>query len=108
MSQAKRFYMPALRRQLCGHDKMPLEFSGLFENILVWPPAPFDRYYAGGLFTFKVLPSTPTTRRKSSQHRIFVKCPQCGQFIPAGRIAQHIGTKNCKALAAKVKLKGSN
>ena len=35
-------------------------------------------------------------RYKSSVHRVFVICPQCGCEIPAGRYHMHAGTKTCE------------
>lgn len=35
-------------------------------------------------------------RDKSSSHRVFIICPQCGCEVPTGRYHQHAGSKKCE------------
>ena len=85
--------MARLREMLCGKDKMPLSFCGTFEDVAV--PAGYGTEIAL-VATVIVEKGIQRNNRKSSKHRVFLVCPNCGKTIPAGRIKQHFGTGNCQ------------
>lgn len=98
MNKIRPLHLPTIRRQLCGSDKIPLAFTGRFEQVELKPVVyvlrgePIDLNYRTGCFDFEVRRSIADEvgpARKSSQHRVFVKCPCCGDFVPAGRLHQH-------------------
>lgn len=45
--------------------------------------------------TFKLLKSAKLTRRRWVT-RLWVMCPDCGKWLPYGRLGQHIGAATCK------------
>ena len=49
----------------------------------------------GVLFYCRPIPLRPTGR-KSSKHRIFVRCTKCHTLIPFGRIGQHLKRRDHK------------
>lgn len=81
-----------LRKELCGKDKMPLDFEFGPCNVLIHDV--FAKYepltsepanvYLKVTKSHKAAPSENT-----SKHRIFVLCG-CDKWIPIGRLAQHI------------------
>lgn len=63
--------------------KLPIEAAGTFILPLT-----------NGLHTtLRVVPGTPSKtgdyRGKSSKHRCYAECPDCYQYVPAGRTHQH-------------------
>lgn len=70
-----------LRIDLCGKDKIPPEFGRLFEGEVLWEEGWVREWEGVGGGNRKV--------------RVFVRCPKCGKFVPAGRITQHFGTGSC-------------
>ncbi len=84
-------HLPTVRRLLSGgQDKLPATLEGEFPNVVV-PPYPGDTYghFRVGTFDFQIRPSSDKPARKSSQHRVYVKCGNCGKYVPAGRLHQH-------------------
>lgn len=82
-----------LRRDLCGSDILPLDFSGeWFGHTL------FQRYTGTylGEFNIRVIKTQPGRTdnrgkiRKSSKHRVHVQCNHCHEWYPAGRWHQHM------------------
>lgn len=84
--------MQRLRKSLCGHDKIPKDFEGVFPATMLWdwrgnPSFVVDVFVTKQL---KVLgPGWNGRFRKPSGHRIKCKCPSCGKIVPVGRLAQH-------------------
>ena len=78
-----------LRKVLNLPEKIPKSLSGEYPNIEVplgwWRE---DRRKYRMKMNVKLVES-PKKLRKSSQHRIFVQCPTCSKWIPAGRFHQH-------------------
>lgn len=88
--------LKALRVRISGSDKLPKDFQGYFKDI----PCVDWRGEVVGTFDVSVTKSPDMSGAnrqggfrfapKSSQHRVFVRCPKCNDLIPAGRIAQHV------------------
>ena len=62
--------------------KLPMGFAG-------WTMVPLTDGRETKLICLKGNPSTDGWRGKSSSHRCFAICPDCGKQVPAGRTHQH-------------------
>jgi hypothetical protein len=72
-----------IRKQLCGSDYIPADFSGDFPVIAVYDRG--DNFV--GCFHI-VVRLQPSEHRNPSMHRILVQC-DCGRLVPIGRLLQH-------------------
>lgn len=86
MASLPQIKVSRLRVELCGSDKMPLDFCGNFTKHL------YDTY-GNDLGEFCIVVNKgqglENGRRKSTKHRIFVGCPHCDKLLPVGRLQQH-------------------
>ena len=81
----RNIHLPTLRRHLFnGSDRIP-PFTQA-QNYPAQPAADW-RGEPIGPFNFRVDPVVIGSGHKP--HRIFVECPVCGNWIPAGRASQH-------------------
>lgn len=105
MLREYRIDMKKLRMDICGNDKIPHNFERL--GLYNLHEREYDRetrefeYKSIGEFEVHVLPSKPKYNRygelrKSSEHRVFVRCKCCSKMIPAGRLMQHMDRKDHK------------
>ena len=69
--------------------KLPMGFQG-------WTMVPLTDGREAKLICLPGNPSPDGMRSKSSTHRCFAVCPDCGTHVPAGRTHQH----KCKGRAA--------
>ncbi len=91
-----RIHVPTLRVRLFGEDRLPqLPVDTMYHDVSI-PHRTFDRTLnetvVEELFKADVLlkvAEPPRNGRKSSKHRLFIKCGACGGWIPAGRLQQH-------------------
>lgn len=44
--------------------------------------------------------ANPPRGKKSSTHRVFVRCPLCKEWVPFGRLHQHVGSFVCQSTQA--------
>jgi len=92
LMQFVRIDMTKLRKDLCGSDKMPLDFSMEPTSVEVQC---VSRSYGTSecepvSLTLKVLKTQERTDgKKTSKHRIYVMC-SCRKWIPLGRLKQHL------------------
>jgi len=62
--------------------KLPMAYQG-------WTMVPLTDGRETKLICLPGRPSTNGWRGKSSAHRCFAVCPDCGTHVPAGRVHQH-------------------
>lgn len=99
MARYMNIHVPTLRRVLTGADKIPADLVEMAPIQAAVIFGPDRRYmangYREGVFTARIVPQHDTVHRKPSGHRIQVKCPTCGVWVPAGRLHQHEGSGRC-------------
>lgn len=81
-------------------DRIPKEYEASLEMVEIPfgfdphdPSEPADRR----VFDVRIIKATPGKKRA----RVLVGCPQCGEWIPLGRIHQHEGSGVCRRKAAE-------
>jgi hypothetical protein len=92
--------MRDLRRRLFGEDRLPRnERDVVYERVAIGNTSGTLILEADVLLKAEKLPRQ-LRRRGASLHRLFIKCPCCGGWVPAGRLAQHKPTCQIKTESA--------
>lgn len=81
--------MRELRVKLFGKDRIPPMSEPQYHfGIATFGRWKFDDKPMGS-FDYAVRPQPKDDKRHPCKHRIFVSCPVCKRWIPAGRANQH-------------------
>jgi len=83
-----------LRIRFTGSDRMPLDSCDYLPIANL-----YSRYDKDLILCQTSVVLVPGKQRKpgktsSSAHRIFAVCPHCQNWLPVGRLVQHIGYKH--------------
>lgn len=85
-----RIHLTGLREQLFGKDRLPNPPVDTLYHAVQIPLRDRESVIVADVLLRPDNRPMENRRRGSGKHRLFVKCAKCGQWIPAGRYAQHV------------------